>query len=237
MSPRSIVDLCTAPPLPAEQMAEPCLLLDLSASNPRLKGFDVADPAAFGAWVESEVRAADGAWAAGGYAEDRIVYGLSPLFGGEGSARSVHLGVDFWMPSGTPVQAIADGRVHSFADNARFGDYGPTILVEHRVQGQTFYALYGHLDRVSLQGLERGQAVQAGQQLARLGAPEVNMGWAPHLHLQMIRDIGGAQGDFPGVCAKAQAGDWLNNCPDPTPILRRWCPQLLSSAGPLPSTP
>jgi hypothetical protein len=43
-----------------------------------------------------------------------------------------------------------DGTLHSFNFNAGFGDYGPTIILEHNVENQTFI-LYGHLSLDSLE--------------------------------------------------------------------------------------
>ena len=215
-----------SPPLPADALQRPALQLDLSAANPTLASVDVADSRAFGQWIDAQCRNAGCAWALGGYGEDRVIYGLSPLFGGEDSARSVHLGVDFWLTAGTPVHAVADGTVHSLGDNALFGDYGGTVLIAHEHGG--LVSLYGHLAPRSLAGLRAGQAVQAGQTIGALGTAEENVGWPPHLHFQLIRDVGDYTGDFPGVCAADEAEAWLLRCPDPMPPIRRWCPHIVT---------
>ena len=182
------------------------LALDLSAGNPRLHGFDAADPAAFGDWLAAEQAQAGCDWALGGYGEDRALYAMSPLFDGPPGSppRRVHLGLDLWLPAGTPVQAILAGRVHSLGHNASFGDYGPTVILEHRWQGAPLWALYGHLDPAVLGSLRVGMPVARGAAFAALGAPADNVGWAPHLHLQLIREIGEARGDYPGVASRAQ---------------------------------
>ena len=46
--------------------------------------------------------------------------------------RRLHLGVDIWADAGTPVYVPLDGRIHSFRDNNHFGDYGPTVILQHR---------------------------------------------------------------------------------------------------------
>ena len=197
------------------------LALDLSAGNPRLHGFDAADPAAFGDWLAAEQAQAGCDWALGGYGEDRALYAMSPLFDGPPGSppRRVHLGLDLWLPAGTPVQAILAGRVHSLGHNASFGDYGPTVILEHRWQGAPLWALYGHLDPAVLGSLRVGMPVARGAAFAALGAPADNVGWAPHLHLQLIREIGEARGDYPGVASRAQAAHWLADCPDPLALL------------------
>ncbi len=221
----------TAPPLPATLMRRPCLQLDLSRNNPALADLDVSDAVAFGDWIARQSAAAACAWAAGGYAEDRAIYAMSPLFGPADEERSVHLGVDFWLPAGTPVFAVHAGRLHSFSDNARFGDYGPTLILEHAgpARANPLFSLYGHLARSALQGLQPGQAIAAGQQIGVLGDPGENLGWSPHLHFQLINDIGDYCGDFPGVCARSAAPAWLARCPDPAELIQAWCPDLRRS--------
>ena len=74
------------------------------------------------------------------------------------------------MPAGTEVRCPLDGVVHSVADHAGLGDYGPTVILEHTVESVTFYTLYGHLSRVSLQGLTEGQTRHKGEVFATLGS-------------------------------------------------------------------
>ena len=89
-----------------------------------------------------------------------------------------------------PVFAPLDATVHSVANNATDGDYGPTIILEHEPEpGLRFFTLYGHLARESLAGLVVGRAYAAGERLARLGDASVNGGWPPHLHFQVITDL------------------------------------------------
>lgn len=207
-------------PIEAHWWQRPVLALDLSSGNSRLQGFDPAQPAEFCDWIAAE-RARDGAkWAHGGYGEERVVYRMSPLFGGDSEdARSVHLGVDLWLPAGSPVFAVLPGAVHSIADNARFGDYGPTVILEHPSDGRSFHTLYGHLARRTLDHLRVGQSVEGGEQIAWLGTPDENLGWPPHLHFQIITEIGDHQGDYPGVCRPAERRQWLQRCPDPACLI------------------
>lgn len=161
----------------------------------------------------------DGRLALGGYDEDRAIYATAAFAGGD-EPRTIHLGLDIFAAEGAPVYAPLDGIVHSFQDNAAPQDYGPTILLAHEVTSElTFYTLYGHLSRDSLEGLEVGQAFSAGQTLGWLGGPEVNGDWPPHLHIQLILDLMGRAGDFPGVFKKSERETWKRNCPDPRPFL------------------
>jgi murein DD-endopeptidase MepM/ murein hydrolase activator NlpD len=156
---------------------------------------------------------------AGGYAEDRGVYS-QVLFAPEGEEpRTVHLGFDIFAPAGTEVVTPLNARVHSSRINDQPGDYGPTIILEHTpAPGLTFHTLYGHLSRDSLKGLKPGSAFMAGEKIADLGTKRENGGWAPHLHFQVILDIGSAKGDYPGVCRRSEVEHWLSICPDPAPL-------------------
>ena len=178
-----------------------------------------------------EVRMADGGMdavpagrlAAGGYDEHRAIYDNAAFGAGiEGvEPRTIHLGIDIFAPAGTPVFAPRPGRVHSFRDNAAALDYGPTIILEHALTPDlTVWTLYGHLSRDSLSGLRHGQAIAGGKEIARLGSDAVNGGWLPHLHFQLILDIGDARGDFPGVFRKSERERWRRVCPDPRAFLQ-----------------
>jgi 4-aminobutyrate aminotransferase-like enzyme len=61
-------------------------------------------------------------------------------------------------------------------------------------------------------------AVKAGDEIARLGSPEVNGGWEPHLHLQLFTDL---VGDLDGVALSDEADLFRSVCPDPNLLLGR----------------
>lgn len=157
---------------------------------------------------------------AGGYGEDRSVY-TQTLFAPEGEEpRTVHLGIDVFGPPGAEVITPLNARVHSTRINDQPGDYGPTIILEHTpAPGLTFHTLYGHLSRDSLKGLKPGTAFMAGEKIGELGTKRENGGWSPHLHFQIILDIGSAKGDYPGVCKRSEKERWLAICPDPALLL------------------
>lgn len=212
-----------ASPLAFPLASQPCCKLDLSADNPALRGFDPGITADFSAFIRRQMSAAGARFAAGGYGENRTLYAMSPVFSPQGTGtepRTLHLGVDLWLSAGSSVHAVLPGRVHSCQDNAAFGDYGPTILLEHTLEGRVFHTLYGHLARESLIASPVGRVLQAGELLGWLGTPEVNVGWPPHLHFQIITDLLGYIGDYPGVCKPSEAEQWLARCPDPNLLLR-----------------
>ena len=141
--------------------------------------------------------------------------------------RTIHLGMDVFLPAGSPVFAPLEGKVHSFRNNTQPLDYGPSIILEHtgeETEGTagsvlTFYTLYGHLSVESLSGLYEGKRIQKGERIATLGDPAVNGGWPPHLHFQVVTDMLGSKGDFPGVAGPGQRNVWRSLSPDPNVIL------------------
>ncbi len=155
----------------------------------------------------------------GQYGEDRGIY-QSPIYKTKVEARSVHLGIDLFVPVNTPIFAPLDGIIHSFQDNNHFLDYGPTIILEHNIKGGKFYTLYGHLSRTSLSKLKNGQKINAGDLFAKVGNQNENGNWPTHLHFQIITDMLGYSGDFPGVARPSEKRRYFAICPDPNLILR-----------------
>lgn len=199
-------------------------ILDFSASNPdldpnRQPPLDLTNTAAFSDYVFGKLREAGTAVGVGGYNEHRVIYRRSPHFSQTTEPRVIHLGIDLWAEAGTPVFAPLDGVVHSFNDNNNFGDYGPTIILEHEDNGKPLYSLYGHLSRQSLKGLFEGKSIKAGQQIAEIGPYPENGDWPPHLHFQLMTDMLGLKGDFPGVCSLSDRDRFLAICPNPNRFL------------------
>ncbi|POY39410.1 peptidase M23 [Solitalea longa] len=177
-----------------------------------------SDTATFSKWVEAKRVNAGAKFGMGGYDEYREIYSRSEHFNGT-EPRRLHLGVDIWGPAGTAIYAPLGGAVHSFKNNDNFGDYGPAIVLKHEVDGLIFHSLYGHLSVSSLEGLEVGQLVEKGQRIATFGNYDENGGWPPHLHFQLIKEMGDYNGDYPGVCKLSERGVYLTNCPDPALLI------------------
>jgi peptidoglycan LD-endopeptidase LytH len=192
---------------------------DLTQKNTMLHQIDVADTQVFTKYIFSEMQVRQTPVAIGGYAEDRFLYHRSTHFLGV-EARTIHLGIDIWAVAGTPVFAPLAGKVHSFANNATFGDYGYTIVLAHELENVLFYTLYGHLSEESLEGIVEGKIIAKGENFCWLGKPEENGNWPPHLHFQIIADMLGKQGDFPGVAAPSEKDFYFQNCPNPNLILQ-----------------
>ena len=151
----------------------------------------------------------------GGYGEVRFHDPKAfRILGNEGYEwRSIHLGLDYFVSPGTSVYSPYEGVIHSFRDNAVSGDYGPTIVVEHRAGEIPFFALYGHLSSDSLLGLYPGKSVPKGSCIGRVGTFEENGNWPPHVHSQLILDLLDQHGTFPGLCTPHNKMTWLSLCP------------------------
>ncbi|MBC7223060.1 MAG: peptidoglycan DD-metalloendopeptidase family protein [Anaerolineae bacterium] len=100
----------------------------------------------------------------------------------------LHHGVDLVNEMGTPVLAVADGRVVAAGDDHEVA-YGPTtdfygqvviLELDRRWRGQPIFCLYGHLSEVDVQV---GDWVARGDVVAKVGMSGIALG--PHLHLEV----------------------------------------------------
>ncbi len=88
----------------------------------------------------------------------------------------MHKGIDFAVPTGTPVMAAGSGTIQI---QGWLGGYGNFVLVNH---GNTYSTAYGHLSRFA-PGLHQGSHVRQGQVIAYSGATGLATG--PHLHYEI----------------------------------------------------
>lgn len=195
--------------------------MDFSPTNRDLESLDLADTNIFDAYVTQQIKNSGSKYGIGGYLEHRAIYRRSLVFAtAAADFRNIHLGIDIWTDAGAPIFAPLNGRIHSFQDNAGFGNYGATIILEHELGEKKLYSLYGHLFLSDLEGIEIGQEVRSGDLLAHVGPFPENGDWPPHLHFQLMWDLMGNFGDFPGVCSKREVEKYVAICPDPNLILR-----------------
>ncbi len=206
-----------SPLIPAEFFETEPLLFDFSKQNKSLQGVNMEHPETLEKYIDGSLKKDSKKWGIGGYGEDRFFYGSSSLFKDSGEdARSIHLGLDIWLPSGTSLSAPISGTVHSFQNNDNFLDYGPTIILEHEADGIRFYTLYGHLSKSSLESVHIGKVISAGGVVGAVGDQKENGSWPPHLHFQIISDMLGKKGDFPGVARVTEKDYYLGLCPNPS---------------------
>ncbi len=198
-------------------------VLDLSVGSAELTGRDTDDTEAFSRRVFDRMRADGASLGIGRYLEPRAFY-LTEAFEGRAGdpreRRTIHLGIDLFDAPGAVVKAPLAGRVTSVRDNDARLDYGPTVILEHEGPEGPFWTLYGHLQRTSVGNLSPGDPVEAGQIIARIGPYPENGDWPPHLHFQIITDLLGFDGEFPGVAAPREMDVWASFSPDPNLVLR-----------------
>ncbi|MGQ0648808.1 MAG: phosphotransferase, partial [Gemmatimonadaceae bacterium] len=155
----------------------------------------------------------------GAWGEARAIY-TAPVFESKvisGGRRNVHLGLDIFTDAGVELHSPLPGRVVATANCERPQDYGGVLLLEHRTgDGLAFRTLWGHLEPESLQSLRPGQAVAAGDTVALLGSRDVNGGWVPHLHLQIVCTGEDDPAEIIGVGEPELLDLWTELYPDPT---------------------
>ena len=88
----------------------------------------------------------------------------------------VHRGVDFGVPEGTPIRAMASGTVRFSGTMAGFGN---VIWIDH---SQGLKSIYAHLSVITVHA---GQQLDAGELIGESGATgDVT---AAHLHFEVWR--------------------------------------------------
>ena len=195
--------------------------LDLSVSNEILAAKKLDTAKEYREYIQEYLDLNKAKIAFGGYQEHRNLYQRSIVFKNDASdERNIHIGLDFWINESAPVYAALDGKIHSFQYNNSLGDYGPTLILEHNINGFKFHTLYGHLSLDSLKDKTVGDGIKKGIQIATLGLPPINGDYAPHLHFQIIINMENKKGDYPGVCNEKHLDFYSKNCPNPNILLK-----------------
>jgi murein DD-endopeptidase MepM/ murein hydrolase activator NlpD len=135
-----------------------------------------------------------------------------------------HLGIDYGAPTGTPVQAIGEGRV--VAAGYR-GEAGKTVQIRHTNGYETYYC---HLSRIFVRA---GQHVAQGERIGLVGATGLATG--PHLDFRIRRHgtfVNFATLTLPPAQPVAKA-DWAEFLA----ARNQWFPLLPRSETVLASTP
>jgi murein DD-endopeptidase MepM/ murein hydrolase activator NlpD len=90
-----------------------------------------------------------------------------------------HNGIDLVARYGTPVKAVADGRVEQAG---WCGELGRCVRIQH---DSGLVSIYGHLAEIA-SGLEPGDNVKVGELVGRVGTSGLSTG--PHLHFGLERN-------------------------------------------------
>jgi murein DD-endopeptidase MepM/ murein hydrolase activator NlpD len=210
-----LATLPTAPMFTPDVAQSPSIALLTGGQRPDMPAFS---DRAFDAWFAGQ----GVPYGLGAYAEDRRVYTAAQFADvGGPERRSVHTGIDVFTPAMTPVYAPFAGRVLYVTYNGDLLDYGNTLILEHAAAGVPFYTLYGHLAGTLPGLLAVGDTVSPGQLIAHIGDWHENVGWAPHLHFQIMSDmLERTDGNYVGAGHPSLWDVWSDICLDPNLLMR-----------------
>lgn len=194
------------------------LVVDLSVGSSVFEQVDILDQRAFQAWLDQAMKGSH-SWGVASYLEDRqTILASYPQMQAE--QRYFHLGLDVIVDLGTSLHAPLDGVVKESGYEAGEGNYGGNVLLMHQSPlFETFYSLYGHLNREKLP--EPGQTFKAGEVFAFIGDFHENGNWFYHTHLQVLTQRGYDQGWVSkGYCAAKDLALMDAICPSPLSLFK-----------------
>lgn len=125
----------------------------------------------------------------GVYPTSKSVTHLTSPWGYRGSilpgVDPYHRGMDFAGPAGTPIYAALDGKVlDAYSDGAS----GNQIIIQHNVEGRTFFSVYKHMSTSPTEYVNKGDLILAGQLIGGIGSTgEFSTG--DHLHFEVWADV------------------------------------------------
>lgn len=90
----------------------------------------------------------------------------------------MHKGIDFGVPTGTPIQAAGDGMVEVAGFNGSYGNY---VRLRH---GSGMGTAYAHMSRIAT-GIKVGKKVSQGQIIGFVGSTGRSTG--AHLHYEVLK--------------------------------------------------
>ncbi len=100
-----------------------------------------------------------------------------------------HQGVDLYAKSGTKTVAVEDGSVYQTSDDQKISGFGNYVVLKFENEdGETRYAVYAHLDEVSVKKddpLEEGDNVGT---IGDSGTPDNQSEKESHLHFEIIKE-------------------------------------------------
>jgi hypothetical protein len=126
-----------------------------------------------------------------------------------------HNGTDIWSPhEPCIIEAPYDGKVlEAKKSTAPGGGFGNYVILLHKIDGKFYTTLYAHMKDGSIK-VKKGQKVEAGQMLGKMGTTGMSTGkhlhWELRLGKQHIWDANGKNyiepiGFFKALIAKEKA--------------------------------
>lgn len=95
------------------------------------------------------------------------------------TSYSGHQGIDFAAPPGTPIYAVANGKIVHYGP---YSGYGNLVIIEHSGNYKTYYA---HLSAYNSE-LSVGSEVRRGLEIGYVGSTGRSTG--PHLHFELRKN-------------------------------------------------
>mgnify|MGYP000856665885 FL=1 len=115
------------------------------------------------------------------------------IINGKKEVTSPHQGIDFKCPVGTPVYAVAEGKIirvgYQDENNPKIG-LGLRVMQQFKYQDEYYIVCYGHNSEIVVR---EGEYVLAGEKIALSGMTGRAEG--PHVHVQF---------------RKLNTGDWID---------------------------
>tara|TARA_B100001113_G_scaffold353714_1_gene359306 strand:- start:848 stop:3874 length:3027 start_codon:yes stop_codon:yes gene_type:complete len=197
--------------------------IDLSISTKFIEPSEIGDLEVFQYKIEKLQEKFPDKILAGGYLEPRAIY-TTDKYGKSGNSgnenRTIHIGLDFWLPAKTPVHAIFDGEVVIATNDAGEKEYGGLVVLKHKTKNFNFFTLYGHNSVKSATQHSVGDKIKQGDKISELGNYPENGNWPPHLHFQIMLSMLDYKIDFPGVMYYNQIDIWKEICPNPNLLFK-----------------
>jgi hypothetical protein len=105
-----------------------------------------------------------------------VLWGASYKYGWD-VGNGGHQGTDIATAKGTPVYAIADGKVITSSTDIGWGKH---VSIEHTIDGKKVVSNYAHLSKILV---EKGDKVKVGDEIGKVGSTGNSTG--NHLHFQI----------------------------------------------------
>lgn len=192
--------------------------LSLEVETLMAEGVDPSNCKELNQYISNKASLNNAKYGVGGYLEKRNLYQNSSRFNTQ-EVRNIHLGIDVWAPEGSRIASPLAGEVVVSYYNEGEGNYGGTIILKHLSKKASFFTLFGHLSKASLDENPIGKMIPKDLAFCSLGNSSENGGYLPHLHYQIVLDVLDYENDFPGVCSERQIGYLSKICPNPIAFL------------------
>lgn len=129
------------------------------------------------------------------------VYG-QPMF-----YTNFHLGIDFSMPTGTPLRPFATGLSEVLLVADMPGGYGKYVVLSHGIGGERYLTLYAHLSEIRV---TQGQILTPNDVIGLSGNTGNSKG--PHLHFEVLKQAPDGRAINVDPCSIPSFSETLGAC-------------------------